>query len=186
MNILKPFLWYRHITRGVYYDTAENMKDKNTGEPDKITAFMFTSMVYCSGHIVFAYGLFVFNFEMTELHDFLKGVIFFGTHKGPFNLLVLLNFVLGFFICWVCCRYDTNYDVIAREFNYEKPGHLFAWVATLTMPVVGFILLMYAVSQEHKRYGLNQIPRIEFQQTDQHRLSMDLPVRVLFLRGELS
>lgn len=177
MNILKPFLWYRHITRGVYYDTAENMKDKNKGEPDTITAFMFTSMVYCSGHIAVLYGIAIFNLPIIAVHDYLSSVVFFGTHKGPMSLLALLTFLSGFFVCWICCRCNATYDEIAREYNYKKPGHLFSFVATLTVPALGFAALMYAVSQEHKRYGLNQIPRIEFQQTEQYRLSMNQAAR---------
>lgn len=164
MIIFKPFLWYRHIARGVYYDTAISMRNRKTGVPDTVTAILYTSFAYSGLHVAVAYFFCLITFGFSEIHDYLTGIVFFGTHKGPFNLLVLLGVLTGWLIAWLCCRYCITFSEIAEEFNYKKPGLFFVFLATFSVPALGFAAGMYAVSQEHERYGLNEIPYIEVRQ----------------------
>lgn len=158
MNIKTPFLWYRHITRGVYYATAINMRSRRTGKPDTISALMYTGFMYCGGHVLVAYGIARFNFSLENIISFMQGVVFVQTYKGPIDLLIVLVFILGFTLAWFCCCYKVTLDEIASEFNNVKPSHWFVSIATFTVPVLGFIAMMYAVSQERKRLGVYEIP----------------------------
>jgi hypothetical protein len=153
MDFRKPFLWYRHITRGVYYATALNMRSRRTGKPDTTTAMMFTGFLYCGGHVLVAYGLVRFNFPIETAISVLKSIVFFDTYKGAVDLLVVLLFALSFLLAWFCCCYKVTFEEIAIEFNHVKPSHWFRFWATFTVPILGFAAGMYAVSQERQRIG---------------------------------
>ncbi len=153
MDFKKPFLWYRHITRGVYYATALNMRSRRTGKPDTMTALMFTGLLYCGGHVAVAYGIILFNFPISSINNWLTGIVLFDSYKGPINLLVIISFGLSLLLAWFCCRYKVTFAEIAAEFNHVKPSHWFRFIATITVPVLGFIAAMYAISQERQRIG---------------------------------
>lgn len=145
MSILKPFLWYRHVTRGVYYATSINRGDRATGEPNTQTALMFTSLVYCGGQVVVIYYLMLFLFGFDDFHNKLGGVVIFGTHKGPFSILALLGLMLAFIVAWFMCRHNVTYEDIAKEFEHRKPSHLFTLVSTLFVPVTGIVSMIFFV-----------------------------------------
>lgn len=158
MNIKTPFLWYRHITRGVYYATAINMRSRRTGKPDTISAFLYTGFLYCGGHIVVMYGFLRINFPLESIISFLKGVVFAQTYKGPIDLLLIFIFILSHLLAWVCCCRNVTFEEVAAEFNHVKPSHWFVSIATFTVPVLGFCAGMYAVSQERKRLRVFEFP----------------------------
>ena len=161
MNIKTPFLWYRHIMRGVYYATAINMRSRRTGKPDTVTALMYTGILCCGGHLIIAYYVALFNLPIENFHTFhtwLNSFVFFNTHKGVVNLLLVLTVLFGVLLAWFCCCYKVTFEEISAEFNHVKPSHWFVSIATFTVPVLGFIAMMYAVSQERKRLGVNEFP----------------------------
>jgi hypothetical protein len=153
MDFRKPFLWYRHITRGVYYATALNMRSRRTGKPDTTTALMFTGLLYCGGHVAVAYGIILFNLPISSINNWLTGIVFIDSYKGPINFLVIISFGLSLLLAWFCCRYKVTFEEIAAEYNHVKPSHWFRFIATLTVPLLGFVAAMYAVSQERQRIG---------------------------------
>lgn len=158
MNIKKLFLWYRHITRGVYYTTALNMKSRRTGKPDIITAFLYTGFFYCGGHFIVIYGLLRFNFPLENVISFLKDFVLIETYKGPIDLLMILLLIFSHLLTWLCCCHKVSFEEIATEFNHTKPSNWFRFFATFTVPVLGFCAGMYAVSQERKRLGVYEFP----------------------------
>jgi len=158
MNIKTPFLWYRHIMRGVYYATAINMRSRRTGKPDTVTALMSTGILCCGGHLIIAYYVALFNLPIENLHYWLNSIVFFNTYKGPANLLLVLTILFGVLLAWFCCCYKVTFEEIAAEFNHVKPSHWFVSIAIFTVPVLGFCAGMYAVSQERKRLGVYELP----------------------------
>ncbi len=158
MNIKKPLLWYRHITRGVYYTTALNMKSRRTGKPDTVTAFLYTGFFYCGGHFIVIYGFLRFYFPLEHIVYFLKEFVLIETYKGPIDLLMILILMFSHLLTWFCCCYKVTFEEIATEFNHTKPSNWFRFFATFTVPVLGFIAGMYAVNQERKRLGVYEFP----------------------------
>lgn len=148
-----PFLWYRHITRGVYYATALNMRSRKTGKPDTTTAMMFTGFLYCGGQVLVTYYVALFNLPFDFVHKWLTSIVLFETYKGPVNILLIVLFALSFFLTWLCCRYKVTFEEIAAEYNHVKPSHWFRFLATFTVPILGFAAGMYAVSQERQSIG---------------------------------
>lgn len=139
-HMLRRLFWH---WRNLYLIIFVHYAEPHPSKAHMRGAFPYSGLIVCAMGVLFFHIMVLFMiiddyFFDHQLYKFTSSVLFFTTHKGPVNLLVVINLFISFGVGWFVCFYHLPYEDAKARVGGRRP--LWLCLVILLGTVVLFML----------------------------------------------